>query len=154
MWENCQNIANCKKGCSLVGNLVDIKWLQRCYFIATTVFFGNHWFYNFSSKGHIPFYSLGEFPFVYFIFRSGICQSFLLGSCQLIRYSSTTTSLYHHAWIYMVPRNVRGGFCWQVFMFHVYLLYMNVEPCNYSIYYHEAMHVEHAAPVETHIIGE
>jgi len=51
----------------------------------------------------------------------------------------------------MIPRNVRGGFCRQASVFHVYLLYMNMEPHNY---YCEAMHVKHAAPMETHIVKE
>jgi len=47
----------------------------------------------------------------------------------------------------MVPRNVMGGF-------HIYLLYKNKEPCNYSMHYGEAMHVKNAAPMETQIVRE
>jgi len=47
-----------------------------------------------------------------------------------------------------------GGFCWQVFVFHVYLLYMNMEPHDYFMHYCEAMHVKYAAPVEIHIVKE
>jgi len=34
---------------------------------------------------------------------------------------------------------------------YVYLLYMNMESCDYSVHYGEAMHVKHAASVETQI---
>jgi len=33
------------------------------------------------------------------------------------------------------------------------LTYMNVELCNYSMHYSEAMHVKHAAPMETQIVS-
>jgi len=36
-------------------------------------------------------------------------------------------------------------------MFHIYLLYMNMEPCDYSMQYGEAMHVKHTASMETQI---
>jgi len=51
----------------------------------------------------------------------------------------------------MVPCNVTGGCFWEA-VFHIYLLYMNVKPCNYSMHYGEAMHVKHPAPMETQIV--
>jgi len=41
-----------------------------------------------------------------------------------------------------------SGCFWQAFVFHIYLLYMDVEPCDYFMYYGEAKHVKHAALVE------
>jgi len=54
----------------------------------------------------------------------------------------------------MAPRNVTHSYFWEAFVFHVDLLYMYVEPCNYFMQYSEAMHVKYAAPVEAQIVKE
>jgi len=54
----------------------------------------------------------------------------------------------------MVPYIVTGDCFQQAFVFHVYLLYMNVEPHNYFMHYGGALNVKHATPMETQIAKE
>jgi len=67
----------------------------------------------------------------------------------LVWYSSTATSLYLHGylqcheWLLLTAIRV-----------HIYLLYRNVEPCDCSMQYGEAMNVKYAAPMKTKFVKE